>query len=129
MAIQTIIYHYSVQDGLNHFLVTKTRNKLRFSKHKIIHAESLKFYDTHIQARIQKYFKGGFISTHVHIKTRQTCNYFSLLSFQEDCLLFLAFLIFEIWKGGDCNPCNPSSRSANDIYKHNWLPLLKRKDL
>ena len=59
MAIQTIIYHYSVQDGLNHFLVTKTRNKLRFSKHKIIHAESLKFYDTHIQARIQKFFKGG----------------------------------------------------------------------
>ena len=34
MAIQTIMYHYSVQDGSNYFLVMKTRNKLRFSKHK-----------------------------------------------------------------------------------------------
>ena len=30
------------------------------------------------------------VSTRVHIKTRQTCNSFSLLLFQEDCLLFFA---------------------------------------
>ena len=40
MAIQTItgIYHYSTQDGLNHFQVLKTQNFLR----------CLKFYNTHI---------------------------------------------------------------------------------
>ena len=39
-----------------------------------------------------------------HIKTRQTCNSFSLLPFQKDCLLFFAlfyysllFLKFERW--------------------------------
>ena len=60
-----------------------------------------------IQARIQKFFKGGLrskilkekcllihVSTRVHIKTRQTCNSFSLLPFQEDCLLFFFFALF-----------------------------------
>ena len=59
------------------------------------------------------------VSTHVHIKTRQTCNSFSLLPFQEDCLLFFAlvyysllFLKFE--GGGGATPVTPS-RSANDV--------------
>ena len=79
--------------------------------------------------RIQKFFKGGgglrrkifkekclliHLSSRVHIKTRQTCNSFSLLPFQEDCLLFLFLsslfyyspLFLEIWKEG-CNPRNP----------------------
>ena len=30
------------------------------------------------------------VSTRVHIKTRQKCYSFSLLPFQEDCLLFFA---------------------------------------
>ena len=70
-----------------------------------------------VQARIQKFFKRGGghfkekrllinVSKRVYIKTRQTCNSFSLLPFQEDCLLFffalfyyfLLFLKFE--KGG-----------------------------
>ena len=77
------------------------------------------------EARIQKFFKGGgvlrrkifkekclliHLSSRVHIKTRQTCNSFSLLPFQEDCLLFFAlfyytllFLKFEKG-GGGCNP-------------------------
>ena len=52
------------------------------------------------------------VSTHVLIKTRQTCNSFFLLPFQEDCLfnfffvLLLSF-IFEIRKGGGCDPRNP----------------------
>ena len=53
------------------------------------------------QARIQKFLKGGGVRrkilkeeclTRVHIKTRQTCNSLSLLSFQEDCLLFFCFV-------------------------------------
>ena len=62
------------------------------------------------------------VSTHVHIKTRQTCNSFSLRPFQEDCLLFFAlfyypllFLKFE--RGWDCNPRSPPpSRSTNDSF-------------
>ena len=70
-----------------------------------------------MQARIQKFFKGGgvggkflkekclliHVSTRVNIKTRQMFNSFSLLPFQEDCLLFFSLLlsfIFEILKGG-----------------------------
>ena len=70
------------------------------------------------QARIQKVLKGVsrrkilkekclliHVSTRVHIKTRQTCNSFSFLPFQEDCLLFflLCFItLFYFWnlKGG-----------------------------
>ena len=69
------------------------------------------------QARIQKFFKEGLrrkilkekylfihVSTRVHINNRQPCNSFSLLLFQEDCLLFFCFVlllsfIFEIWRG------------------------------
>ena len=47
------------------------------------------------------------VSTRVHIKTRQTCNSFPLIPFQEDCLLIFAlfyysflFLKFERWEGG-----------------------------
>ena len=36
------------------------------------------------------------VSTHVHIKTRQTCNYFSLLPFQGDCLLFFALFYYSL---------------------------------
>ena len=56
---------------------------------------------------------------HVHIKTRKICNSFSLLPFQEDCLLFflLCFITpFYFWnlKGGGCNPRRPTPfRSAN----------------
>ena len=44
-------------------------------------------------------------------KTRQTCNPFSLLPFQEDCLLFFAlfyhsFLFLKFQRKG-CNPRNP----------------------
>ena len=52
------------------------------------------------------------VSTRVHIKTRQTCNSFSLLPFQEDCLLFFALFYYSLLfskfdRGGGCNPCNP----------------------
>ena len=47
------------------------------------------------------------VSKRVHIKTRQICNSFSLLPYQEDCLLFfvlfyysLLFLKFERGRGG-----------------------------
>ena len=60
------------------------------------------------------------VSTRVHIKTRQTCNSFSPLPFQEDCLLFFAlfyysllFLKFERVRG--CNPRIPPSRSTNAL--------------
>ena len=36
------------------------------------------------------------VSTCVHIKTRQTCNSFSLLPFQEDCLLFFALFYYSL---------------------------------
>ena len=36
------------------------------------------------------------VSTRVHIKTRQTCNSFSLLPFQEDCLLFFALFYYSL---------------------------------
>ena len=59
---------------------------------------------------------------HVPIKTRQICNSFSLLLFQEDCLLFFAlcyysllFLKFET--EGGATPVNPS-RSANSIVAY-----------
>ena len=66
------------------------------------------------------------VSTHVHIKNRQTCNFFYLLPFQEDCLLFFAlfyytllFLKFE--RGGVATPVTPS-RSANaHAYGDTWL--------
>ena len=91
-----------------------------------------------IQARIQKFFKEGVeednferesllihVSTRVHIKTRQTCNSFSLLSFQEDCLLFFALfnysLLFLKFKRGVWNPRNPPSRSANVIASYGKL--------
>ena len=37
MAIQTISYHYSEQDGQNHFLVMKTQSKINYAS-QIIHA-------------------------------------------------------------------------------------------
>ena len=70
------------------------------------------------QAQTQKIFKGGgvrrkiwkekclliHVFTRVHIKTRQTCNSFSLLPFQEDCLQFFALfyysLLFSKGEGG-----------------------------
>ena len=85
-----------------------------------------------IQARIQKVFKRGGgrlrrkilkekclliqVSPRVHVKTRQTCNSFSLLPFQEDFLLYSYFLlILEIWKGG-CNPRNPPLDPPNCYF-------------
>ena len=51
------------------------------------------------------------VSTRVHIKTRQTCNSFSLLPFQEDGLLFFALfyysLLFLKFEKGGCNPRKP----------------------
>ena len=90
------------------------------------------------QAPIQKFFKGGVeeekcllihVSTHVHIKTTQTYNSFSLLTFQEDCLLFFALFDYSLLllKGrGGCNPRNPPSRSANECRvsdKHLWANI------
>ena len=51
------------------------------------------------------------VSTRVHIKSRQTCNSFSLLPFQEGCLLFFvlfyySLLFFKLERGGGCNPRN-----------------------
>ena len=46
------------------------------------------------------------VSTRVHMRTRQTCNSFSLLPFQEDCLLFFAlfycslFFLGNVKRGG-----------------------------
>ena len=37
-----------------------------------------------------------YVSTLVHIKTRQTCNSFSLLPFEEDCLLFFALFYYSL---------------------------------
>ena len=59
-------------------------------------------------------------SKRVHIKTRQTCNSFSLLSFQEDCLLFFALFYYSLLylKGGYATPVTPPPlpcRSANEI--------------
>ena len=62
------------------------------------------------QARIQKFQKGGglrreilkekclliHVSTRVHMKTRQTCNSFSLLPSKEYCFVLLLSFIFEI---------------------------------
>ena len=36
------------------------------------------------------------VSMRVHIETRQTCNSFSLLPFQEDCLLFFALFYYSL---------------------------------
>ena len=51
-----------------------------------------------------------FVDTRI-ISTRQTCNSFSLLPFQEDCLLFFALfyysLLFFKFERGGCNPRNP----------------------
>ena len=56
------------------------------------------------------------VSTRVHIKTRRTCNSFSL-PFQEDFFYFLLFyyslLFLKFWRGGGATPRNPLSRSAN----------------
>ena len=80
-----------------------------------------------LQARIQKFFKGGggveketferkifviHVSTRVHIITRQKCNSFSLLPFQEYCLLFFAMFYYSFFflkceGGGGCNPRTP----------------------
>ena len=96
-----------------------------------------------LQVRIKKFFKGGGlrrkifkekcllinVSTHIHIKTRRTCNSFSLLTFQEDCLLFFALFDYSLLllKGrGGCNPRNPPSRSANECRvsdKHLWANI------
>ena len=68
------------------------------------------------------------------MKTRQTCNSFSLLPFQEDCLLFFAlfyytFLFLKLERGGGCNPRNPPSRSANEFHlglaRIIWLEKMK----
>ena len=40
------------------------------------------------------------VTMRVHIKTRQTCNSFSLLPLQEDCFVLLLSFIFEIRRGG-----------------------------
>ena len=86
-----------------------------------------------MQARIQKFFKGGLrkkilkekcllihVSKRVHIKTRQTYNILSFLPFQDDFLLFFAlfyysflFLKFERGEGCSTPVTRPSSRSAN----------------
>ena len=61
----------------------------------------------------RKMFKLIHVSTRVHIKTRQTCNSFSFLRFQEDCLLFFALCYYSLLilkferGGGGCNPRSP----------------------
>ena len=57
--------------------------------------------------------KNVHVSARVHIKTRQTCNSFSLLPFQKDFLLFFALFYYSLLflknekGGGGCNPSNP----------------------
>ena len=67
------------------------------------------------------------VSTRVHIKTRKTCNSFSLLPFQEDCLLIFAlfyysllFLKFE--RGGGATPYTPPPLDPPMYYlpTHNY---------
>ena len=83
------------------------------------------------QAQIQKFFKGGVgegvrrkilkekcllihVSMHVHIKTRQTCNSFSLsLLFKKIVFYILLCVLLLYLKGGGCNTRKPPSRSAN----------------
>ena len=69
------------------------------------------FYSTAVEENFErKMFVDTRINACTH-KTRQTCNSFSLLPFQEDCLLFFASFIFEIWKGGGgvATPVTPLS--------------------
>ena len=115
--------------------------------HTILTTRCKRYRTVHItrgaqQARIQ-FSKGGgvrgkilkekwlliHISTRVHIKTRQTSNTFSLLSFQEDCLLFLLCLItynthFYFWNlNGELQPPYPPPQirqcTEHNISIHN----------
>ena len=51
------------------------------------------------------------VSTRVRIQTSQTCNSFSLLPFQEDCLLFFALFYYSIlflkFERGIATPVTP----------------------
>ena len=51
------------------------------------------------------------MSMREHIKTRQTCNSFSLLPFQDDCLLFFCFVLllslFFKFERGVATPVTP----------------------
>ena len=76
------------------------------------------------------------VSSRVHIKTTQTCNSFSLLHFQENCLLFFCIVllhsfIYDIWKeegGGVATPIprpllDPPMYYTDDLYQYtdHWL--------
>ena len=68
------------------------------------------FYATCISAEPEIFQRGGglrrkilkekclliHVSTRVHIKTRQTCNSFSLLPFQVECPLFFALFYYSL---------------------------------
>ena len=80
-----------------------------------------------------KFWKKMFVDTRINTctcthKTRQTCNSFSLLPFQENCLLFFALfyysLLFLKFERGVATPVfPPPSRSANDMYVCTCKPL------
>ena len=61
------------------------------------------------------------ISTRVHIKTRQTCNTFSHLPFQKDCLLFFALfyhsLLFLKFERGGLQPPYPPPPSLDPLMR------------
>ena len=72
------------------------------------------------------------VSTSVHIKTRQTCNSFSLLPFQEDCLLFFCFdlllsFIFEIQRGGGGSTPSPPPPPNPPNLQPFCLKFVKKK--
>ena len=96
-----------------------------------------------IQARIQKFFRGGglrrkilkenclliHVSTSKHIKTKQTCNSFSRLPFQEDCHLFFALFYYPIlflkFERGGANPVTPPLDPPMQLFFKHPKGLLK----
>ena len=129
-----IHFHWGPDNGVgSEHLLDDHHHPLEVRHHHTYH------YIDIIQARIQKFFKGGWggkfweknvcwysINACTH-KTRHICNSYSL-PFQVDCLLFVLLLsfIFEIWKGGGATPVTPPPfRSANVIYGGKIAPNFK----
>ena len=71
------------------------------------------------------------VSTRVHIKTRQTYNSFSLLPFQEDCLLFCTLFYYSLFvlkfEMGGCNPRNPPLDPPMYFTSKRCIKLTKRE--
>ena len=77
------------------------------------------------------------VSTRVHLKTRQTCNSFSLFSFPEDCLIYFLFCFntfFEKGRGGAIPVTPPPPQIRQHIKSLNFtiyeaVSLLIRQEI